>query len=460
MYQLKNDVDELVSGLSDEDVGKRRISAQTIGKIGKEDPLKIKEIIPDLIKTLNDDDSYIRATIAKVLGDIGLKEPNLVKITVSELITSLKDKYVEVQENALYALETIGAQSPYLPHLAVDKFLDLLRTQYVHEDEEVISDFQLLVKQMEGEDTWTRYFTIGAIVDYLQQNDEGLNKAQKLLKNALKSNDFWMRKGGLWALCQLWSSDILEEDTLPMVKSRLHEESPEVRLSAINCINMILQKQNERVDELAPLLLDLFKDKENRIRELAYTHIIDIYEDYPHTEKDIISKLIKLKSGTKQKETINLIVRTLEYIAKPKIKELFLKKQGRYPLSKIARKHKVSENFVKEFVQKLSLEDLNVRVVNEKELLEEFLTSLNSKEEEKAIRKFLKKLSRDQKHQIDLNELIANVFSEEQLKRVINKMIASQWIKGEIQEEKKYIRKYMFFVGSVTKPRDLIIAKK
>jgi hypothetical protein len=39
-------------------------------------------------------------------------------------------------------------------------------------------------------------------------------------------------------------------------------------------------------------------------------------------------------------------------------------------------------------------------------------------------------------------------------------MLASHWLKGEIQEEKKFIRKYIFFVGSVTKPRDLIIAKK
>ena len=61
---------------------------------------------------------------------------------------------------------------------------------------------------------------------------------------------------------------------------------------------------------------------------------------------------------------------------------------------------------------------------------------------------------------IDLNELMANVFSEEQLKRMINKMSASHWIKGEIREEKKFIRKDIFFVGSVVEPRDLIIAKK
>ena len=454
---MKKDVNELISGLSDEDIGKRRISAQTIGKIGKEDPLKIKDVIPKLIRTLNDDDSYIRATIAKVLGDIGLKEPNLVKIAVSELITKTSDKYVEVQENALYALETIGAQSPYLPHLAANKFLDLLRTQYLQEDEEDISDFQLLAKQMEIEDTWTRYFTIGAIVDYLQQNDEEVNEVKMILNKALESNDFWMRKGGLWALCHLWARDILEDDALPIVKSGLHEDSPEVRLSAINCINIILQKQNERVDELTPLLLELFNDKENRIRELAYNYVIDIYENYPHTEKDIISKLIQLKRETKQKETVHLIARTLEYIAKPKIKELMLKKKGRYPLSKIAKKHMVSESFVKIFVQKLSLEGMNVEVVNENELLEDFLRSLNS-EEEKTIRKFLKLLSKEQ--QIDLNELMANIFSEEQLKRVINKMQASHWIKGEIQEEKKFIRKDMFFVGSVVKPRDLIIAKK
>jgi uncharacterized membrane-anchored protein YjiN (DUF445 family) len=92
-------------------------------------------------------------------------------------------------------------------------------------------------------------------------------------------------------------------------------------------------------------------------------------------------------------------------------------------------------------------------------LLKDFLHSLNSDEEE-TIRRFLKQLSRDQEHQVYLNELMMNVFSEEQLKRIINKMLASHWIKGEIQEEKKFIRKDIFFVGSVTKPRDLIIAKK
>ena len=459
MYQLKSDVEELLRGLSDEDVGKRRISTQTIGKIGKEDPLKIKEVIPELVETLNDDDSYIRATIARVLGDIGLQEPNLVKIAVPKLLTSLNDKYAEVQENALYALGTIGSQSPYLPHIAAEKFFDLLRTQYMQEDEEDISDFQLLAKQMENEDSWTRYFTIGAIVDYLQQNDEDLNEAQKLLKKALESDDFWMRKGGLWAFCQLWSRDILKEDVLPMVKSGLNEKSFEVRLSAINCINIILQKQNEKVDEFAPLILELFKDEEKRIRELAYAYVIDIYESYPHMEKDIISKLTKLKRKTKQKETRRLIARTLEYFAKPKIKEQLLKKKGRYLLSKTAKKYNVSASFVRNLVQQLSREGINVEVVNEKELLEDFLYSLNS-DEEQIIRKILKQLSREQEHQIYLNELMANVFSEEQLKRVINKMLASHWIKGEIQEEKKFIRKNIFFVGSVTKPRDLIIVKK
>ncbi|MFX1518731.1 MAG: HEAT repeat domain-containing protein [Promethearchaeota archaeon] len=454
---MKKDVDELISELLDDDVGIRRISAQTIENIAREDPLKVKDIIPEILKTLNsDDDSYIRATIAKILGDIGLKEPDLVKIAIPELIIGLNDKYVEVQENARYALETIGSQSPYLPHLAVDTFYRFLR-QYADE-EEGITDFQLLVKCMENENKWTRYFTIGAIVDYLQQNDEGLNEAKKLLKKALESNDFWMKKGGLWAFCQLWSKDILKEDTLPIIKSGLNETSPEVRRSAINCINIILQKQNERVDELAPLILERFKDEEKRIRELAYAFVIDIYESYPHMEKDIISKLTKLKRKTKQKETRHLIARTLEHIAKPKIKEQLLKK-GRYLLSKIAKKYNVSASFVKNVVQQLSREGINVEVVNEEELLDDFLSSLNS-DEEKIIRNFLKQLSREQEHQIDLNELMTNVFSEEQLKRVINKMLASHWIKGEIQEEKKFIRKNVFFVGSVTKPRDLIIVKK
>jgi len=457
---LKKDVDELLSGISDDDVGTRRISAQTIENIAREDPLKIKDIIPEILKTLNsDDDSYIRATIAKILGDIGLNEPDLVKIAIPELIIGLNDKYVEVQENARYALETIGSQSPYLPHLAVDPFYRFLRQYTAAEEEEDITDFQLLVKCMENENKWTRYFTIGAIVDYLLQNDESLNEAKKLLKKALESNDFWMKKGGLWAFCQLWSRDILKEDTLPIVKSGLNDKSPEVRLSAINCIKIILQKQNERVDELIPLILECFKDEEERIRELAYTYVSDIYESYPRLEKDIISKLIKLKSKTNYKETRHLITRTLEHIAKPKIKELLLKKKGRYLLSKTAKKYNVSTSFVKRFVQQLSREGINVEVINEKTLLEDFLHSFNPDEEE-TIRRFLKQLSRDQEHQIDLNELMANVFSEEQLKRIINKMLASHWIKGEIQEEKKFIRKNVFFVGSVTKPRDLIIAKK
>jgi HEAT repeat protein len=343
-----SEFDELISGLSDDDVGTRRISAQTIENIVREDPLKIKDIIPEIVKTLNsDDDSYIRATIAKILGDIGLKEPDLVKIAIPELIIGLNDKYVEVQENALYALETIGSQNPYLPHLAVDSFYRFLR-QYTEEEED-ITDFQLLVKYMENENKWTRYFTIGAIVDYLLHNDEDLNEAQKLLKKALVSNDFWMKKGGLWALCQLWARDILEEDTLPMVKSGLHEKSPEVRLSAINCINIILQKQNKRVDELTPLILGRFKDEEKRIRELAYTYVIDIYESYPRMEKDIISKVTKLKSKTNYKETRHLIARTLEHIAMPKIKEQLLKKKGRYLLSKTAKKHNVSTSFIKRF---------------------------------------------------------------------------------------------------------------
>ncbi|MFX1466987.1 MAG: HEAT repeat domain-containing protein, partial [Promethearchaeota archaeon] len=435
---MKKEVDELINGLLDDDVGIRRISVQTIENIAREDPLKVKDIIPEILKTLNsDDDSYIRATIAKILGDIGLKEPDLVKIAIPELIIGLNDKYVEVQENARYALETIGSQSPYLPHLAVDTFYRFLR-QYADE-EEGITDFQLLVKCMENESKWTRYFTIGAIVDYLQQNDEGLNEAKKLLKKALESNDFWMKKGGLWAFCQLWSKDILKEDAFPIVKSGLNETSPEVRLSAINCINIILQKQNERVNELAPLILECFKDEEKSIRELAYAFVIDIYESYPRIEKDIISKLAKLKSKTNHKETRHLIARTFEHIAKPKIKEQLLKKKGRYLLSRTAKKHNVSTSFVKRIVQQLSREGINIEVINEKELLEDFLHSLNPNEE-KAIRGFLKQLSRDQEHQISLNELIANVFSEEQLKRIINKMLASHWIRGEIQEEKKFIR--------------------
>jgi hypothetical protein len=311
---------------------------------------------------------------------------------------------------------------------------------------------------MENENNWTRYFTIGAIVALLEQDHKELNEAKKLLKKALESNDFLMKKAGLWALCQLWVKDISKEDTLDIVKSGLTESSPEVRISAINCISMILQKQNERVDELSPLILERFKDEEKRIRELAYTLAIDIYENYPHIEKDLISHLTKLKSKTNHKETRHLIARTLECIAKPKIKEQLLKK-GRYLLSKTAKKYNVSTDFVKSVVQQLSSEGMNVEIKNEKELLKDFLYSLNSDEEE-TIRRFLKQLTRDKVHQIYLNELMENVFTEEQLKRIINKMLASHWIKGEIQEEKKFIRKNIFFVGSVTKPRDLIIAKK
>lgn len=458
MYQLNSDVNELVSGLSDDDVGVRRISAQTIGNMAKEDPLKIKNIIPEIVKTLNsDEDSYIRATIAKILGDVGLKEPDMVKIAIPELIIGLDDKYVEIQENARYALEAIGSQSPYLPHHAVDPFLDLIRTQYSLKEEEDITDFQLLVKCMESEDIWIRYFTIGAIVDYLLHNKERLNDVQKLLGKSLESSDYWMKKGGLWALCHLWSSDILEEDTLPIVKNALIENSPEVRLSAINCLNMILQKQSERVDELIPLIFTVFKDEEERLRELAYMLIIGIVESYPITEKDIISQLVKLKQ-TKKKETMSLITRTLEHIAKPKIKEQLLKKKGRHLLSKIARKNNVSSSFVVKFVQQLSREGFNVEVINEKELLEAFLNSFKS-DEEKILRVFLKQLVTEPEQQIDLNEINADVFSDEQLKRVINKMLASHWIKGEIIEEKKFVRKYISFVGSVAKPRDLIITK-
>ena len=459
MYQLNSDVNELVIGLSDDNVGTRRISAQTIGSIGKENPLKIKDIIPEIVKTLNsDNDSYVRATIAKVLGDIGLKEPDLVKIAIPELIIGLNDKYVEIQENARYALATIGSQSPYLPHHAVDPFLDLIRTQYSLKEEEDITDFQLLVKCTENENIWIRYFTIGAIVDYLLHNEERLNDVPKLLGKSIESSDYWMKKAGLWALCHLWSSDVLEEDTLPVVKRALNEDSPEVRLSAVNCLNIILQKQSERVDELIPLILDVFKDEEERLRELAYMLIIDIVESYPITEKDIILQLVKLKQQTKKKETRGLITRTLEHIAKPKIKEQLLKKKGRYLLSKIARKNSVSSSFVVKFVQQLSREGFNIEVVNEKELLEVFLQSFNS-DEERILRDFLKQLIKKQEQQIDLNEISSDVFSEEQLRRVINKMLASHWIKGEIIEEKKFVRKDVFFVGSVAKPRDLIITK-
>jgi len=75
------------------------------------------------------------------------------------------------------------------------------------------------------------------------------------------------------------------------------------------------------------------------------------------------------------------------------------------------------------------------------------------------LRDFLKQLIKEQEQQIDLNEISSDVFSEEQLRRVINKMLASHWIKGEIIEEKKFVRKDVFFVGSVAKPRDLIITK-
>ena len=49
---MKKDVDELLSGLFDEDVGIRRISAQNIENIAREDPLKIKEIIPEIFEKL------------------------------------------------------------------------------------------------------------------------------------------------------------------------------------------------------------------------------------------------------------------------------------------------------------------------------------------------------------------------------------------------------------------------
>ncbi|UCD01054.1 MAG: HEAT repeat domain-containing protein [Promethearchaeota archaeon] len=294
------------------------ISAAAIKNIKNLEFKKIdRKVISKIIHLIKDPSSSVRASIFDLFAKIGNFKKN--NIPVSPFLDGLTDSNEITRQAAIKALEKYFEEEPEL--LDIDNIINKIDPN----NSEILNSFVSLLgrlwKRSPEKILTTFLIFIKFENEQLRENISDIlienyaNNPDLIVQNLIKTPDIskFITKGIVSkTLIEIGKRD--PKNIIPILKSYFYDENDDVRLNALNSIEGMIEDFIDYID-LKPILLLLQKDKNKQIKKTASIIISKIAQKEPSLIKPYLSEFFQIL--TEQELSLRIVLsKSLLEIAK------------------------------------------------------------------------------------------------------------------------------------------------